>query len=570
MLGTRKGLSTLMNHFARISCLLALAVGCAAPTSNDAPLPTGVGVTIDEPLVLAEDVRVPSDDRNLMGVELEADGRLRFRYATAPEIDFQVGEVIVGNEGRGYQGRVLDIAMDGTDRLVTFEPVGLDEVLEEGAFTLRATPEETEIVPVEEDGVGSRSDALLGSFDLVPTEILDGAGSCEGVGYGQISFRHNLQTRGLDTEVTFDRSGFSINRAGVTIRGGATLTLELETNGSVDAQCALDVIDALNRAGVGIRPVEWNKSFRIAGILPVSLSFRLTPQLLTEANVFVEPTTMTAAVQVSADLTAGVMYTSGSGIDLTTDLDRDIAFDLDLEEGGSARANADLHAGLYMRLDINLLQLPQAGAELDATASFATDAAGCSYNWDAAVRGDLWLRGPVGVDLGFFSRTFTELNERVGFSESASGGDNVDLPYCSPDMCMTDDDCVGIGETCQDGVCVEDTTCDCATGEICLGGLCVPEPSDAATCNDCTVQPGWGWCMATDTCLPEAMASSCEGDFATSRSACIPCDGYTNCNDCAGDGFCGWDSSSGTCVNDELYRDSIPPESYISTPSWCS
>ena len=118
-----------MTHCTRISCLLALAVGCAAPASNDMPLPSGVGVTVEQELVLEDDVRVPSDDRNLLGVELEPDGRLRFRYASAPEIDFQVGEVIVGNEGRGYQGRVLEIAMDGNDRLVSFEPVGLDEVL---------------------------------------------------------------------------------------------------------------------------------------------------------------------------------------------------------------------------------------------------------------------------------------------------------------------------------------------------------------------------------------------------------------------------------------------------------
>ena len=50
----------------------------------------------------------------------------------------------------------------------------------------------------------------------------------------------------------------------------------------------------------------------------------------------------------------------------------------------------------------------------------------------------------------------------------------------------------------------------------------------------------------------------------------MACDGYTNCTDCAGNGFCGWDSSTGTCVNDELHRDEIPAESYISTPSWCS
>ena len=556
-----------MRKLTRLFCLFALAAGCAGP-SDDAPT-AGVDIAIEQPLVLESDVRLPGDDARFLGVSQEADGRFRFRYEAEPEIDFAVGDVLVGNEDRGYQGRVLDIATDGFDRLVTLEPVGLDEVLAEGAFTVRAIPEETELRPVAEDGVGSRSDALLGTFDLVPQEILDGAGSCEGVAAGQIRFKHHLQTRGLDTKVTFDTSGFSVNRAGVTVSGGATLTLELETNAAVDAQCALDVIDALNRQGVGIRPVEWTKSFRVGGILPMSIAFQMTPQLLTEASVFVEPTAMTAAIQVSADMEAGVMYESGRGVGVDTDLTRDVAFDLDLEEGGDARAQADLHAGLYIRLDINRLQLPHAGAELDAHASVNADDAACTYDWNASVRGEVWLRGEVGVDLGFFSRTFADLNERIGFSESASGGDDLELPYCEPDMCTTDADCVGIGETCQDGVCVEDMACDCAAGEVCSGGFCVPDPAGIVTCDECALLPGMGWCMATNECVPEAMAGDCGGDFASSRSACIACDGYTTCGDCAGDGFCGWIASEGRCVNDALHRDSVPPADYVSTPSWC-
>ena len=552
----------------RISVLIAFAAACAAPSgSPSGPLPAGVGLTVDRALVLADDVRVPSDDDNLVAVDLEADGRFRFRYSGAPRVDFAAGQVVVGNEGLGYMGRVLDIAEEGNDRLVTLVPVGLDEVLADGAFTLQVTPDESEFMAVSEDGVGSRADALGGSYELVPQEVLDGAGSCEGTAVGQIKFRHQLQTRGLDTELIFDRSGFSINEAGVTVTGGVTLKLEVETAGAVDAQCTLDVIDALNRAGVGVRPVQWSKSFRIAGILPMSLSFKLTPQLTTEATIFVEPTAMTAAVSVSADLTAGVVYESGSGVRFISDLTRDAGFDLDLEEGGDANASASVHAGLYMRLDINRLQLPQAGAELDARATFRSNEAACTYAWDAFVRGDIWLRGPVGVDLGFFSRTFAEVNERIGFSESASGGDMLDLPYCEEDMCTTDADCVGIDETCEMGVCVESRSCDCGTGETCLAGICVPEP---ATCDQCAALPGMGWCSDTMECMPEANSGDCAGTFAPSRSACIDCTGYADCTSCAGNGYCGWVSSEGRCANDALEAESIPAEDYISTPGWCS
>ncbi|MAQ18203.1 MAG: hypothetical protein CMN30_25830 [Sandaracinus sp.] len=556
-------------YLTRLTVLLAFAAACAAPAAEQTgPLPEGVRLSVDSPLVLADDVRVPSDDGRLRNVTIEDDGRLRFVYSGTPEIDFVTGQVIVGNEGQGYMGRVLDIAADGDDRLVALEPVGLDEVLAEGAFTLNVMPNEEEFTQVLDDGVGSRADALGGSYELVPTEILDGAGSCEGVAAGQITFRHSLETRGLDTELVFDRSGFTINEAGVKVTGGATLRAEIETTGTVDAQCALDVIDALNRAGVGIRPVQWSKSFRIAGILPVSLSFKLTPQLLTEASLFVEPTSLSAAVMVSADLTAGVVWRNGSGIDVITDLTRDAGFDLDLEEGGDARGNASIHGGLYMRLDINMLQLPQAGAEIDAAANFQTNEAACTYAWDAHASGELWLRGPLGVDLGFFSRTFTTLNERVGFTESASGGDMVDLPYCSADMCTTDADCVGVGETCQDGVCVEDDTCDCGAGEVCMGTLCFPDPAMITTCDPCTAIPGYAWCEASGECIPQT--DSCSGDLATSRSACVDCSGYTDCGACAGNGFCGWISSEGRCVNDDLEGRDVPAEDYISTPSWCS
>ena len=556
---------------------MALGAGCAPPEPASQPLPAGVRLTVDQPLVLMDDVRVPTEDSMLRTVTVQSDGRLRFSYGGVAEIPFEVGQVIVGNEGRGYMGRVQAVADEGLDRWVTLTPVGLDEVLAEGAFTLRVQPDEEELAFVSDDGVGRRMDRLGGDFDLVPSEILDGAGSCEGVGAGAIRFRHHVQTRKLDTELIFKRSGFlgtTVDKAGSIVRGGATLTLELQTSGAIDTQCSLDVIDALNRAGVGIRPVVWEKSFTIGGILPVSMRFQMTPQLLTDASVVVEPTSMTATVQVSADLEAGVVYERGTGVRPVMGLDRGVGFDLDIDEGGNASAQASFHAGLYFELDINMLKLPKAGAELDAHARFRTDDAACTFAWDAGVSGSLWARGEVGVDLGFFSHTFADLDESIGFSETTRGGDSLSLPYCADDTCMTNEECIGLGEVCKDGVCVQDEpapgSCDCAPGEICRAGLCFADPSGIVTCDACNSLPGMGWCTSNNRCVPASEAGACPGDFATSRSACVDCTAHKNCGDCAGDGFCGWVRSEGRCVNDELHRESVPASDYISTPNWCS
>lgn len=549
--------------------LLLLAVGCAADGGSGTSLPEGVDVDVTEPLTLNEGVRVIQGDSALLDVTLEADGRLRFHYVGAPELDFAAGDMIVGNEGPGYMGRVLTIDADGDDRLVSLEPVGLDEIIAEGAFSVHMTPDQSEFVEVT-DEVGGRSDALGGNFDLIPAEVLDGAGVCEGMGAASVRLTHHLETRGIDTDFVFEKSGFSVRKAGVTVTGGATLTLVLETSGTIDVACAADIIDYLNRRGVGIRPVRWEKRFTIAGILPVSVKFTLTPQLLTDAHITVEPTTMSTTVRVAVDLTAGVLYERGSGISFDTGLDRDVDFDMDIEDGGHAEAAANLHAGLYMDLDINLLKLPRAGAELDASASFTTDDLACTYDWNASVSGSVYLRGDLGVDLGFFSHTFATLNESIGFSAEASGDGGVSLPYCSEDMCMTDADCF-MDETCTDGICVENPECtvdaDCAGSEVCSAGSCVP--GAGLTCDECALMPGFGFCIATGECVPEGEASSCSGDFSTSRSGCMPCE-HTDCGSCAGDGFCGWISSEGRCVNDAIHRDSVPASDYISTPSWCS
>lgn len=235
-----------MRRFTLLAALLTLA-GCASDAPAPDAQPDGVIVRVDQPLVLADDVVIPSDDDRLVDVLVEGD-RLRFAYAGAPRLPFEVGSLIVGNEGAGYLGRVLDVAVDGDDRLVRIERASLDDLIESGSFRVQLEPSADEIR--EEGEVGARTSALGGRFDLVPTEVLDGSAWCEGLGGAELRLAHTLETTGIDTDFVFEKEGFlGVRKAGVTASGGATLTVVLETEGDLDARCAIDVLEALDWLG---------------------------------------------------------------------------------------------------------------------------------------------------------------------------------------------------------------------------------------------------------------------------------------------------------------------------------
>ncbi|MEM9072985.1 MAG: hypothetical protein AAGE52_31055 [Myxococcota bacterium] len=531
----------------KLFAILLVAMGCSSsPNPVDEPLPEGVRVDVADPIVLQEDVVVVSDDANLLDVTALDDGFLQFLYSARPQESFDIGNVIVGNEGPGYMGRVAEVReVSNTELHVRIDPVGLDEVIDEGAFNVRILPNAADFVTVM-DGVGGRSSAIGGSATLVPREVLNGAGTCEGAVEGSISFTHEFETTDIDTEMIFDRRGlFGIQRAGMVATGGASVRLTVNTEGMVNADCLLDVLELLR-----VNPVEWTGRFRI-GPIPVNVRIRLRPELTTNANVNMEPTRVETTLFASAELRLGAVYDRDSGIQPVAELDRDVRVDMDLEEGGEVSASLGVRAGLYLTVDVSGLELPRAGAELNAEASISTETLACTWNWEASVAGEAYLRGPLGVDLSFFSRTFTTFDESIGFSREVGGQSNERLPYCEADACDEENPCIGADEECVDGVCVEmqcgdDNPCE-GEGEICVAGVCVPDLSMIVDCDACNVA-GFDWCGDSESCGdPE-----CTGDLRTTRSSCIPCD-YDNCTDCANDGFCSWDLGEGTCVNDRVF-----------------
>ncbi|MEO0323971.1 MAG: hypothetical protein AAF447_13510 [Myxococcota bacterium] len=535
----------------KLAFVLLLGLGlvaCAAQDPSAADNPAGVEVAIDRPLTLEDDVRVLEDEGALRDVLLREDGRLRFVFEPGEVPALAEGTVLVGSVGEGFMGRVESATADGDDALlVDLTPVGLDEVVADGAFRVSLAPDGEAFEAVNDVG---RSTSPLGrSFDLVPTTLLDGSVFCEGVGAIDVSFEPTFETRGLETELIFERRGLlGVQRAGVEVSGGATVTLTVTTRGELDARCVADIIEAINtQFGTRIGAREWSVRFRV-GPLPLRARLRVNPIFTANASMTVEPSEVVAAFQASADLTVAAVYERGSGIGVDTDLDRRSAFGMDQSEGGYVAGEINANAGFYVEAEVSGLELPSAGAELDAGASFRSDDLACTYGWEAFVAGRAWLRGPLGVDLGFFSRTFATLDESVGFRREAAGAGDVPLPYCDPDA--------------DDGPLLPTPGTGGGDGGDGGGVPGIPggpggdtggDPcSGLTTCDECNGRAGCGFCGATGACIRDRdQAAECpdEQDWFGSRSSCIDCSGYTDCGSCNTDGFCGWCASTGTCLN---------------------
>ncbi len=534
----------------RLSCLLALCIpflGCAATTAPPVE-DNGAVVNVQNEIVLNPEVVLTGDDGALVDAQLLDDGRLELTYAGSPEVEFAAGDIIVGDQGDGYMVRVMAVEEGSNVRRVTTEAATLDDVIESGAFSVGLNPRTEEFI-LAGDETGGRSSALGGSFSFVNDGLVGGSTSCTGAGGGDVDFTYDFDTDELETEFLFDKSGFArINEVGVELQGSAAVTATLTTSGHVNVQCIMDVVEALR-----LRPIIWQKRFRV-GPLRLRARFTIVPVFEINTNVNIEPTTFETTVRLTGDLDATAAWRRGRGIEVDANLQKDIELDVDLEEGGEASASITAHAGLYFNLDINLLNLPSASATLDAGASIQTNDAACTYDWEAYVEGQAGISGGVGVDLGFFSRDFVTIDESFRFSRATKGGDNVDLPYCEPDTCETDEDCID-GEHCntEAGICQECLMDEhCGGEEMCVSGRCAGDGDrpDLTSCSSC-IEEGLEWCASSNSCVEDA--TDCE-DARTTPSQCVECDAAADCESCVGiSGVCRFDETG--CFNSGVRDD---------------
>lgn len=509
-----------MHRAQTLPVILALGLAACGDATPPTPSYEDVEILIERPIVLADGVMIPRDDSRFVGVTEEEDGRLRFRFDGGPKEPFEVGAILVGHEGAGYQGRVTERVVEGDDVVVRLDPVGLDEVIADGAFVLsldvgeRDRDRELEIPEdVSDAGVGRAEAALGGRVALVPGEFLDGAGSCAGSRgiTGGVRFSHELETRSLRTNVIFDRDGLTVRRAGVTATGLVATKLTFEADGEIDVRCALDVLALMRARGIPIGAQTFTRRVNV-GPVPLSLTVTVTPRLDASAFVIVEPSKLVATFEGRAELNVGAVYDHTTGFELTQSLERRATPSLSVTGPGSASAEVRLRAGVDVGLTANLLQLPALGARLDAHAWIRTNDVECGYHWEAAASGDVHVTGPVGVDLGFFSHTFTTLAWERGFEAIATGGGDS-LPWC--------------GAT------------DCSAATSC------------AECNDLERGGECGWCPSSESCLPVGTdgSSTCEGPAWTRRSSCTDCATATTEAQCGRTSECSWCPELGACVN---------------------
>jgi hypothetical protein len=248
------------------------------------------------------------------------------------------------------------------------------------------------------------------------------------------------------------------------------------------------------------------------GPVPLSLTVTVTPRLDASAFVVVEPSKLVATFEGRAELHVGAVYDHETGFELTQSLERRATPSLSVTGPGSASAEVRLRAGVDVGLTANLLQLPSLGARLDAHAWIRTNDVECGYHWEAAASGDVHVTGPVGVDLGFFSHTFTTLAWERGFEAIATGGGSS-LPWCDATDCSAA------------------TTCsECHDRE--RGGEC-------------------GWCPSRGSCLPVGTdgSSTCEGPTWTRLASCTDCATATTEAQCGHTSECSWCPELDACVN---------------------
>ncbi|PSK55062.1 hypothetical protein B0E53_07063 [Micromonospora sp. MH33] len=230
---------------AAVAVLLALT-GCGSPRADGratgpggeaelrygaAPAP-GDGVTLQPDVVI-----VGQGGRSVRSVS--ADGLIWRLDAAARNTDRLARGVVMFVTGRGV-GRVLDLAEEGSDLLVTIGPVDITEVVRDGSFASRGlTLDDPVVYPAGEPSWAqeTRRSSLLNSLTGVPVGVMG------------LLIRHGVRfTVGISAFLFTAGVYFEL-----TTSYGSTLGSAL---GAAYAQCRGVGIGVRARFGVGYRILE--------------------------------------------------------------------------------------------------------------------------------------------------------------------------------------------------------------------------------------------------------------------------------------------------------------------------
>ena len=479
----------------RLLLSISLLAGC---TSDDDGGGTGVrrsdqpDVTVLRPPVLRDEARSPVLDEGLTTVDVLPD-RLVLTYREAPSVPPAAGEVISGVLGGGYLRRILSVNQLAPNRFEAItEGAVLTDYFADVHFIARFEPPSE--VWNEGEGVGSRSDALGGSVNLISAEL----GKCE--------FESGVVEVGADFSPVFEMEvdiSFwdGLKEFRFVVGGNIEVFTELATNeGSVS--CSWDrTFESLQK--------EFTTTFAI-GFVPVIVTHTLVPEGKFTIGGEVTIPGVSFEARGGIGFTAGAVYENDAWSPIA-DATRNGSASFNIEEGGDVTITSRLTAGINYQAKL----YDALGPQMNLGPFIAGEARSDLCNWDTKVEIGMQLNIGARAEIPVIDYSLYEYNS--GPIDLVSGaiaeGEGM-WAWCGGDA-GTEDPCSGF------------TDCDsCASS---AGVAC-------------------GWCDGS--CTSETRRGECGGDWIDSRSACVDCGSYGDCGSCVRDGYCGWCPGMG-CLNDE-------------------
>lgn len=309
----------LASRCAARTALFVLATGALACGSSDKdpgpPTPTEeLVVTVDRPLELTEQARIPQNDASFERAEVSADSVVLF-YRQAPAEVIDVGHVIAGTGAPNtYLRRVTAVTERSDTRVVlATEPAYITDFIVDGAFTVDFTPGAAGWEVDAPHDIGGRTLPLeteLSIFKFGP----DGF-ECNPVGGGEPvmikpvldpDLSHRVK---VDVTSTFYPIAGELDRAEFSMTGKVTVGLEMEASLSAGVQCTIDLIAYLRDSSGNPNRLKFKRHVTFSiGPVPMEITVFLEPVFKFEATETGKIARLVASATGTLDMHVGVAY----------------------------------------------------------------------------------------------------------------------------------------------------------------------------------------------------------------------------------------------------------------------
>jgi hypothetical protein len=299
-----------------IAFLGGVIFSCSKSTKSggeDPDLPEGLEVTIDRPIQLTPQARVPQDDPNYESAEVSANS-IVFHYSEKPALALEAGNVIVGTGGNSsFLRRIRSVTSSSDTRVVvSTEAAELTDLILDGSFTLDFVPDAEEWTVGVEPGIGGRQLGLESELSIFSVGD-DGLSCTPVVGTDPVKivpilepdFKHKVK---VDIEATsyFPPDGKLIE-ALFLVDGSIEVGLEVDASVSGGVQCAIDLIEYLRDDNPHALKFERHVTFAL-GPIPMELTIFLEPIFKVEGTLSAKIDKFEARATTTFALKTGVHY----------------------------------------------------------------------------------------------------------------------------------------------------------------------------------------------------------------------------------------------------------------------